>query len=236
MKVANPGLPFYANRIKQGRPFSFVRFGDGEWTAGISHDRSRTTSGSQALNIKGLQEDMRRGFVNCPVAENYMPALRPTSLNPAIEKWVAGNVPKGVKWHDCRVFYLSSAHGVLFPLIEALRTLKIPLVLVGPVRLWSLRLTGIFPNASFVIIPGKDCYTMKNALLEQIRALPHPAFVGFTAGPTAKVMIYELYQALGDTSFFIDFGSLWDVYVGHKTRNYHKTMTFETVRRNILGS
>jgi len=76
---------------------------------------------------------------------------------------------------------------------------------------------------------------MKAEIIQQVSDLPHPAFVGFTAGPAAKVMIYELYQVLGDKSFFIDFGSLWDVYSGLKSRKYQKTMTFETIRRNILG-
>jgi len=96
-------------------------------------------------------------------------------------------------------------------------------------------LTGIFPKASFIIIPNTDCYTMKDELIKKILALPRPAFIGFTAGPAAKVMIHQLYPTIGNESFLIDFGSLWDVYVGHRSRKYHKSMMSYTIRKNILG-
>lgn len=235
MRIRNPGLQFYVNHIRQGRPCSFVRFGDGEWTAGILRDRSRTTSRSQSLDILGLQRDMRRAFTECHLADNYFPSLRPTSLKPRITNFLKKNVPRGVIFHDCRVFYLSSAHGKLFPLVEALRNLKIPLVFVGPPRHHLLRLSGIFPNAEFIKIAQEDCYVNKKRIKQHVIGLDHPAFISFSAGPAAKIMIHELYPLLGDKSFLFDFGSLWDVYVGHITRNYHKHMKFTTIQRNLLG-
>jgi len=235
MKVKNPGLSYYVSRIESGYPFSFVRFGDGEWTAGILRDRNRTTSGSQALDIPELQKDMRRVFTNCHVARNYIPSLRPTSLKPEVETWLEGNVPKGVVWHDCRVFYLNSAHGKLFPFIDALQHLDIPIVLVGPVRLWTLRFSGLLPEAKLIVTPDVDCYVLKGQLIEQILNIKQPACIMFTAGPAAKVMIHQLYPVIGHHSYLLDLGSLWDVYVGHVTRKYHKTMTLETIEKNSLG-
>jgi len=236
MNPKNPGLEYYVNRVAEGRPFSFVRFGDGEWTAAILHDRERTSSGSQSLTLRGLQSDMRDALVDCPVAESYIPSLRPTSLKPQIVTWLKHSVPKGVVWHDCRVMYLSSAWGTLFPFVDALRNLTVPLIFVGPCRLWTLRLSGIFPKATVIVIPNVDCYTSKGEIMAQILGLPRPAFISFTAGPAAKVMIHQLYPLIGDTSYMIDCGSLWDVYVGHVTRRYMKTMTFHTIQRNLLGS
>ena len=235
MNLRSPSLKYYVRLINLGLPYSFVRFGDGEWTAGILRDRPRTTSGSQALDIPRLQLEMRHAFERCHVAKNYIPALRETSLKREVVKWIERNVPSGVIWHDCRVFYLSSAHGELFPLIDALRNLEVPLYLVGPCRLWSLRISGILPNARVLVIPNEDCYVMKQEIMQWILDLPRPAFVGFTAGPATKVMIHQLYPVIGNVSWLIDFGSLWDVYVGHITRNYMKSMLNSTIQKNVLG-
>lgn len=155
MRIRNPGLQYYVRFIEAGEPCSFVRFGDGEWTAGILHDRPRTTSRSQSLDILGLQRDMRRAFTECHLADNYFPSLRPTSLKPRITNFLKKNVPQGVIFHDCRVFYLSSAHGELFLLVEALRNLKIPLVFVGPPRHHLLRMSGVFPERSSSSLLGR---------------------------------------------------------------------------------
>lgn len=236
MKIAEPGLQYYVDRIKSGKPYTFVRYGDGEWSAAFLHDRTYTGSRSQQLNIPKLQKDMRRSLTHCHIAENYIPALRPTSLKRGIvTNWLVQNVPKGVNWHDCRVFYRSSKHGRLFPLVEALQNLDIPLIFVGPERLRKLSERQIFPKAVFITIPGKDCYVVKAKIIQRVLDAPRPAFISFTAGPAAKIMVYELYRVLGDSSFLFDFGSLWDIYSGHSTRGYQRRMTPEVVRRSLTG-
>jgi hypothetical protein len=139
-----------------------------------------------------------------------------------------------VIWHDCRVFYRYSKHGRLYPLIETLQNLDIPIVVVGPNRLRALH-NKAFPIAHFIPIPGQDCYRLKSRLIRQCLAVKGPAFFAFTAGPAAKILIYKLFPPMGKQSFMFDFGSLWDIYVGRATRQYHKKMTRETIRRNLTG-
>ncbi|MGD8501659.1 MAG: hypothetical protein PVJ86_13490, partial [Phycisphaerales bacterium] len=108
MKVIAPGLNYYVQRIKSGEPFTFCRYGDGEWSAAFLHDRPRTSSGSQKLKIPALRKDMAESLTEIHQDDRYIPALRPTSIDwsprqAEIERWLAANVPD-VMWHDCRVF------------------------------------------------------------------------------------------------------------------------------------
>ena len=239
LQVHVPGLQYYVDRIKSGRPYSFVRHGDGEWVAGITHRRNRTSSGSQRLDIPSLQKDMYRSLTQCHIADNYIVGLRPSSLVPkkmrGVKEWLERNIPKGVRWHDCRVFYSSSYHGDLFPLIDTLRNLTMPLIFVGPARLEGLRNQGIFPKAQYITIPDRNCYQDRTRIMQNVLDAPRPAFISFSAGPAAKIMIYQLFPTLGNVSFLFDFGSLWDIYVGRLTRKYHKKMTPETIQGNLTG-
>ena len=239
MKVVSRELPYYVNRIKSGEPYSFVRYGDGEWSAAFLHDRRRTSSGSQYLHIPGLKKDMADSLRGIYKDVRYIPSLRPTSIDRSprqriINAWLKKNVPAHVVWHDCRVFYRYSKHGRLFPFIEALRDLDLPIVVVGPVRLKRLH-NKAFPIAHFIPIPNEDCYKLKSRLIRQCLNIGEPACYLFTAGPAAKVLIYKLFPPLGKQSFLFDMGSLWDIYVGKASRRYHKKMTHETIRRNLTG-
>lgn len=231
MNVTNPGLGYYVDRIKSGTPFSFIRLGDGEWST-IMRDRSRTSSGSQDIRLPKLRQGMIKLITNRPGSPNYILALRQTSYRAGIQNWLNENAPD-VAWHDCTVFYKASKKGWLFPFIDALRNLEVPLVIVGPERLGKLR--GILPVAHHIKIPGKDCFVLRDRILEDCLSIEGPAFFSFTAGPGAKVFIYNLWHRIGKKSFMLDLGSLWDVYVGKRTRRYHKQVKGEILRRNLTG-
>jgi hypothetical protein len=56
----------------------------------------------------------------------------------------------------------------------------------------------------------------------------------FSASMTTNVLIHRLYPLMGETSWLIDFGSLWDVYVGVKSRSgYGKEDWTERIRKNL---
>jgi len=235
IQVFDPGLQYYVDMINAGQPFTFIRYGDGEWSA-ILGDRARTSSGSQALRVPELKDAMSQSIKRAWQADNYFPALRPTSFNksPAIANWLRANTPAWVKWHKCTVFYLASRKGRLHPFIEALRNLKMPIVVVGPQRLRALN-DRAFPIAHFIEIPGKDCWIEKRKILDRCVAIKEPALFTFTAGPAAKPMAWKLFNHVGKHSFILDVGSLLDIYVGSHTRRYHHSMTKAIIRANLMG-
>lgn len=234
MEVRDLGLPYYVDRITNGEVFSFVRYGDGEWSAAILHNRARTGTGSHSLTIPEMVRDLQRSLRGIYQADNYFVATRPNAVaqHPLIERWLGGNTPKGTQWNECRIFCRASMKSALNPFITALRNLEIPLIFVGPA--WLRGLKKIFPKARFIEVPTLDCYFAKDVINLQVRKMPHPAFVSFSAGPTAKILIYELFPILGNRSFLVDLGSLWDVYVGRYTRGYHRhRMNPEIIAFNI---
>ena len=47
-----------------------------------------------------------------------------------------------------------------------------------------------------------------------------PVF-GFSASMATNVIVDELHSVVGDKCWMIDFGSIWDPFVGNITRSYH---------------
>jgi hypothetical protein len=231
MHVKRFELQHYVNRIKAGKPFSFVRYGDGEWSAILGDRRQRTGSGSHSLTIPQMRRDLRRSIRECHQASNYIMALRQTALKPAIRQWIRVNAPT-TAWHDCTVFYKASRKGQLYPFIEAIRNCGLPVIVVGPPWLCKLN-DRAFEIERFVAIPRKDCYYKRGAILKQVLEFGQPAFITISAGPAAKAWVWQLYRRIGSHSTILDLGSLWDVYCGKRSRQYHRSMTKETIRRNL---
>jgi hypothetical protein len=209
--------------------------GDGEWSA-ILQDRPRTSSGSQGLRIKRLKQLMRMSVINAYKDARYILSMRPGSQRAGIEVWLSHNQAKHIKWHDCRVFYQSSKHGKLYPFIKAVRECGYPVTIVGPERLRAMN-GKVFDIAHFVKIPNKDCFVLQESIMQQVLDIGEPSFVMFSAGPAAKVMCWQLHSKIGGDSFLFDLGSLFDPYVGKRTRTYHKLLLREPwrIKKNLTG-
>lgn len=232
MHIKRPGLAHYVNMINAKYPFSFVRYGDGEWSAILGDRRQRTGSGSHSLTIPQMRQDLRRSIRQCHQVNNYIVALRQTALKPAIKQWIRANAPT-IAWHDCTVFYKASRKGQLYPFIEAIRNCGLPVIVVGPP--WLNGLKKAFVIEQFVNIPRRDCYHKRGSILKQVLEFGQPALITISAGPAAKAWVWQLYRRIGDHSTILDLGSLWDVYCGKRSRQYHKSMKKETIRRNLNG-
>lgn len=233
MNIKQPGLQFYVDKIKRGEPFSFVRYGDGEFSAIIGDSRRRTGSGSHSLTIPQMRVDMRKSVLNRHRADNYIMALRQTAMKLPIKKWIRKHIPD-LAWHDCTVFYKASRKGRLYPFVKAIRDSGLPIIVVGPP--WMRKLNGrVFKLADFIDIPAKDCYRKKDEIVERVLNFGKPAIVSISAGPPGKIMVWELFRRIGQHSFILDLGSLWDVYCGKRSRQYMRGMKPGTIRRNLHG-
>lgn len=161
--------------------------------------------------------------------------LKHVGLLKPIERWLSRNAPDA-RWYCGEVFHKASMKGQLFPLIEQLR--KMHVVVVGPSYLKSLH-PKIFKCAGTIPVRSRDCHTHYKDTLASIlkarRTLKGPVVVSFSAGPTAKVLIHDLHSQIGQDTFLIDFGSLWDPYVGRKTRRYHVRVRGAILQRNLTG-
>lgn len=235
MDVFSPGLQWYVDKINAGDPFTFIRLGDGEWSA-IMQDRARTSSGSQGLRHSSLQRGMSKVITQAPNDPRYILALRQTSYRAGIQAWLAKNKPTHVQFHDCTQFYKASKKGQLYPFISALRNLDVPIVVVGPERHAGLN-GKVFDIAQHVTIPGRDCWIQRERIVTAALKRSGPACYLLSAGPAAKVFAWSIFQRVGQQSWIIDCGSLWDPYVGKRTRTYHKGMLDNpaVIQRNLTG-
>lgn len=145
-------------------------------------------------------------------------------LLPKVEKWLATNAPR-VSWHCGEVFHGPSGAGELYPLIDALERQHV--IVVGPPWLETLPFCD-----EFVPVKPYHCWDDVDEIEARLRETKD-AVVSLSAGPTAKVLVQRLYPVIGGHSWLIDFGSLWDVYCGKRSRQYHKQMTKKIIKKNL---
>ena len=225
MNVQAPGLQFYVDKLNAGERFSFARYGNGEWDLILGRG-TRTGSRSQTFTPE-LREAMRetltdaRAGTHYAIQTGYLTTLR---MMPSVEKWLAAHAP-GLPWHEGDVFHKASGRGQLAPLVGALRQKRV--VVVGPP--WLERLP--FADAMVGLRP-QNCWQDVDVIAAQVR-MYRDCVVSFSAGPAAKVLIHRLWPEMGEHSWLIDFGSLWDVYCGKRSRKYHKRMSKDVMRRNL---
>jgi len=227
MNIKSPGLKFYVDKINAGERFSFVRYGNGEWDC-ILELYHRTRSGSQKFT-PDLRDALRESLT-VQRSGAYYTAMQSTSflerihILPQAEKWLAEN---GLyfHWHDGEVFTKASMKGELRSLIDALKKRRV--VVVGPK--WLAKLP--FAN-EFIPVSSRNCWTQVEDIKAQLIKIQN-AVISFSAGPAAKVLIHYLQPVIGKSCWLIDFGSLWDPYVGVKSRRYHQRMKSGLLTRNM---
>lgn len=226
MRLNNPPLSYYVNLLDTNQPFALSRFGDGEWAwmLDIPH-----------VNEEGhgyfpeMASDLRISLErNHPYPFHYsMPELKLCHNQERIVEYCKG-LP--VDWYDCSTFRRANVAGELYPLVEAMRKKK--MVYVGPEHLDAF----IFLNLhyiSYVNTPKRNAYEKKGSILRAIRYAVEwekPDAIGFSAGPLANILIDELWDG---SVTLIDFGSIWDPYVGVKSRRYMLNDLSEQMKRNL---
>ena len=138
-----------------------------------------------------------------------------------------------IDWQDADVFHYCNNKATLFPLVNQLRKMKV--VMIGPAHLRAVD-ERLFPYAHFIEIPAKNCYLSVDEIQKQLLDIydkSGPAVFAFSASMTTNVLIQKLYPVMGKTSWMIDFGSLWDVYVGvHSRGGYAKEDWTERMNKN----
>lgn len=232
LKIHMTPLSYYVERLKSNNPFSFIRYGNGEWD-GILGTRKRTGSGSQRLNIPGLRQGLQNSLKRDYDPDRYLVGMQDYAqrikyMQQGSRKWLQINAPNLI-WHNADVFHHCSSRAQLRPLIDELR--KKSLVFIGPAHIKSI--SRLLPYVGFVEVRSRDCFQDTTKIYKAILQQKSPAVFCFSAGPTTKILVHKLFPTLGNENFLIDFGSLWDVYCGVSSRSYHKKITPAITRKNF---
>jgi hypothetical protein len=212
-------LSFYVDLLTAGTPFTFVRFGDGEWSAIL---------GRSGANCDGhvYFPDLGRRLSSA-LADRYpyFYALQYYGLKndgPAITDYLLKN-RIGLPFHNADIFAFENVLGRLNPFIEALR--KKQVVVIGPAHLRGV--DRILPVARFFEVPSQNCFLAADEVVTSIAAWSKDKagiVYAFSASMAAKVMIHDLYPALGKQNWLLDLGSIWDVYMGVKSRSWFEKL------------
>ena len=235
IKIKDVPLSDYVDRLKDDKYFSFVRYGDGEWKA-IMEGSGEVACRLQTINSR-IQSDMIRSLTEHAAEQGVIFGMQSRGLRifgrDILRFLQSYNIE--LKWVEADVFHYASRDGLLYPLIKQLREMK--MVIVGPSILRGL-LDNVFPDAKFIEVSEKNCYkeqeAIKSSILQAHNESKENTVYSFCCGPLAETLILDLHLQMPN-NFLIDFGSLWDVFCGVRSRKYTNSEKYsgEILRKNM---
>jgi hypothetical protein len=222
LKSTEANFQYILKRLRENQPFSFSRWGDGEWEAVLNlKDQSEA-------NCDGHQyfDSMRVELQNIIKKKvPYMLGMQRLAyhkmMGRKIDHFLRSNKLKAndLWWVDADVFHDASMGGRIMPLFEELK--KKNIILVGPAYLKEFK----HFNFDFVEIPQVNAWTERERIIGEIKTIIDHKKVDavlFCAGMTSNWFVDQLHGNF--PGFILDIGSLLDPFVGKKTRNYHKKL------------
>jgi hypothetical protein len=197
----------HIDKIVNKEMYSFSRWGDGEWLCLL---------GAKGMNcdkhqyFPELREALRRVLESSP---KYILGLQnhaKKSMGNAIDDTTS---LFNLEWVASDIFHNASINGELPLLIDALKGRNV--VLVG-----AKHLKG-FNGWEFIEVPSVDCWLNYEETLKELeQTITKDDVVLFCASMMSNVLI----DKLNGKATLIDVGSVFDPYVGVKSRTYHKTL------------
>lgn len=233
LNPADLDLKHVVYKLKQKEPFAFSRFGDGEWACLLGAP-GQTCDGQTYLPALGA---LLRLALETPERPDlpYWRAIGPAALRIhrfEIADYLISHPTAFVQWYDTEAFINASLAGSMRPLCQVLNRRSI--LYVGPDHLRQLNKT-MFSLRRFVAIPPKDCFNHLEAIQKGIASAlalwPDIDLIGFSCGPVANVLIDWLYRVNERPLTLIDFGSVFDLYCGVKSRSYMRNLEDRRVKK-----
>lgn len=209
------------NKLRNNEPFSFSRFGDGEFNAMLGKRGANCDGhhyfpdmGRALVDVLDSQREHQIVFEGIPTYYLGMQNLakRLNGELPAFQE-----MTEGIDWCNADVIhYQNIKHNNLDDLLDALKGRSV--TLVGPLHLMPLADEN---GWRFIDIPAKDCWTQYEHTHERIGQIQELDVVLYCASMMANVLIDERHLVMNTQ---IDIGSAFDPYVGKLSRSYHKKM------------
>jgi len=208
--------------LKEHTPFTFSRWGDGEWNA-ILGVKGANCDGHEYFQdmgerLRGVLKQPQRYFMG-------MQGFATKRMGPAIEKWQVENVIQH-KWCDADILHNASRERwMISRFARELWGRKV--ILVGPIHLlpmakWNDWDTMFVPSKNVWLV-NDQAHKVFEDMQNRIKDEQDPVFL-WSCGMPAKIWIDEWFAKCGATSTHIDTGSMLDYYAGVNSRNYHKQM------------
>lgn len=215
-------------KLRARESFAFSRWGDGEWFAVLGRDYGSNCDGHPYS--KALGQDLTDVLLSRPPYLLGMQNLAMGRMGSSIEEFLEGSGLSDLPWCNSDIFHREAIRGGLKDLVDALNDRD--LTIVGPDHLRKLTETH-FPQADFVSVPPRNAYAKWQAVCADVAlslAGRPDAVVSLSMGMPAELALDRLYHlgaAEGANWTLIDFGSLWDPFVGVLSRSYMKRDQFD---------
>jgi len=223
----NLPIEHYLQLIKDNKPFSFNRFGDGEVMCCFPNGWLHVNCDGSAF-LPELKQPMMQIFKN---QYPYYHCLLDCSfdLNGDKFKYFLEETCPDMDFYNGEIFQEMIGNGRVEELITAVSTNHNP-VFVGGSHFQNIHLMNGFVNSPIHLeVPNKDSYKEVGKIIDEIGELfiqGHRMFL-FSAGYTTKIIIDTLFPYIGEDCFMIDFGSLLDPFLGILSRDGQKYRGFE---------
>ena len=216
----------YLQLIRENKPFSFSRFGDGEVLC-MFHDARVPQNCDGSLFLMDLIAPMMQIFSN---QYDYYHCLLDCSFDWSGDSFreFINKTCSEMPFYDGEIWQEMSFNGRITELVETI-SLYEP-VFVGGSHLKNVTyIKGVKNNSVHLPVPDINAFIDINRILSDIADL----FVSgkrmfcFSAGYTTKIIIDTLYPVIGEEAFMIDMGSVFDPYCGKLSRSGMKSTGFE---------
>lgn len=227
LNLAYRGLDFFQGKVERNEPFAFPRYGDGEFASilgfpGKNCDGVRYTTDLQ----NALSETLRYPHLD----DSYYYGLLAIAIRffkPYIEKFVVMN-NLDILWTEATFLVAANRHGKLKDFLHVLQTR--PMIYVGPEYLKNFSKKLGLRVVTYVEVPPVTAFEAREDIVNKVLVYADTAdFIGFSAGPATKWLIWSLFPDLGETHTLFDFGSIFDGYVGRPSRKYQRRDTWSGI-------
>ena len=218
MIVNNNSSQYYIDKLRNNEYFSFTRWGDGEWFC---------ASGINGKNCDGhkyfpeMSNNLKTALTN---DKGYYKAIWPVTHGqiqknlPLIQRFITTNQIK-VDWVNAIVWEDLVIRENISELTLTLENMNFVIISEASKRNLPIK------HVDFIEVPKVNCFLEKNRIKSEMLAMTEKydnVVFGLSASMMTNVVVDELYDIIGDKCWMIDFGSIWDPFIGNNIRSYHK--------------
>jgi len=206
----------YLDLIRENKPFSFSRFGDGEVLCIFPNYLKENCDGSKFL--PELKQPMMQIFKN---QYPYYHCLLDCSFDLNGDKFkdfIEKTCPD-MDFYDGEIWQHLSFEGRIGELIEAINPYN-PCFVAGK-HIQKVKYMYGLDSMRFIETPMKDSYLSYDRIFDDVMKMHSDGcrMFLFSTGYTTKILIDNLFPYLGHNTFLVDIGSLLDCYCGILSRS-----------------